>query len=73
MQHFYDFFRNADFVRVVSSSSGSRQSQATKFISCMFEAIFYKWQGLLRRGMAANYLHFKLGADFHMPEKTINN
>jgi len=32
------FFRNADCVRVVSSSSGSEQIQATKYISYMFEA-----------------------------------
>ena len=41
MQHFYDFFSNADPVHVVSSSSGSGQSQATKYISCIFEAIFF--------------------------------
>jgi len=40
MQH---FFRNADSVRVVSSSSGSGQSQTTKYccISCIFEAKFF--------------------------------
>jgi len=32
MEHFYDFFQNADSVRVVSPSSGSGQSQATKYI-----------------------------------------
>jgi len=35
---FYDFFQNADSVRVVSSFSGFRQSEATKYISCIFEA-----------------------------------
>jgi len=30
-------FRNADYVRVVSSSSGSGQSHATKYIGCIFE------------------------------------
>ena len=34
------FFRNADSVRVVSSSSGSRQSQANKYIKSQ---IFHKW------------------------------
>jgi len=41
IQRFYDFFRDADSVRVVSSSSGSWQSQATKYISCIFEAKFF--------------------------------
>ena len=41
MQHFNDFFRNADSVHVVSSSSGSGQSYATKYISCIFEAKFF--------------------------------
>jgi len=41
MQHFYDFFPNADSVRVVRSSSRSGQSQATKYISCIFEAKFF--------------------------------
>jgi len=41
MQHFMTFFRNADSVRVVSSSSGYGQSQATKYIICIFEAEFF--------------------------------
>ena len=32
VEHFYDFFPNADSVPVVSPSSGSGQSQATKYI-----------------------------------------
>jgi len=39
MQHFYDFFWNADSVHVVSSSSGSWQSY-TEYISFIFEATF---------------------------------
>jgi len=35
------FFWNADSVRVVSSSSGSGQSH-TEYISCIFEATFYR-------------------------------
>jgi len=35
------FFRNADVVHIVSSSSGSGQSQATKYISCIFETKFF--------------------------------
>jgi len=31
MEHFYDFFGNADSVHVVSSSSGSGKSQSTKY------------------------------------------
>jgi len=38
---FYDFFRNADSVRVVSSSSGPGQSQPSKYISCIIEAKFF--------------------------------
>ena len=39
VQYFYDFFCNADSVRVVSSSNGSGQSH-TEYISCNFEAMF---------------------------------
>jgi len=39
---FMTFFRNAYSVRVVSSFSRSGQSQATKYISCIFEAKFDK-------------------------------
>ena len=35
------FFRNADTVRVVSSSSVCGQNQANKYISCIFEANFF--------------------------------
>ena len=35
------FFRNADSVRVVSSSSVCGQNQANKYISCIFEANFF--------------------------------
>jgi len=38
MQHFNDFFRNADSDHVVSSSSGSEQSHA-KYISCILEVV----------------------------------
>jgi len=41
MQHFYDFFRSADSICVVSFSSGSGESQATKYISCIFENKFF--------------------------------
>jgi len=41
MQHFKDFLWNADTVHVANFSSGSRQSQATKYISCIFEAKFF--------------------------------
>jgi len=37
----YDFFPNADSVHVVSSSSGSGQIQAMRYISCIFEAKFF--------------------------------
>ena len=40
MQHFYDFFQNADYVPVVSSSSGPGQSQATKYISCILKPFY---------------------------------
>ena len=44
MQHFNTFFpecRLCPYCKVVSSFSGSGQSQATKFISCIFEAKFF--------------------------------
>jgi len=41
MQHIYDFFGNAGSVHVVSSCTGSRESQSTKYISCIFEAKFF--------------------------------
>ena len=41
MQHFSDFFRNAVSVRVASPSGESVQSQAIKYIICIFEATFF--------------------------------
>ena len=42
MQHFNDFFPEyTDSVRVVSSSSGSWQSQTTKYISCISADKFF--------------------------------
>jgi len=35
------FFWNADSIHAVSSSSGSTQSQATKYIGFIFEAKFF--------------------------------
>jgi len=40
LQHFTTF-RNADSVRVVNSSTGSGLCEATKYISCIFEAKFF--------------------------------
>ena len=34
-------FQNADSAHIVSSSSRSGQSQALKYINCIFEAIFF--------------------------------
>jgi len=41
MQHFFDFFRNADSVRVVSFSSGSGQIRDTKYTSCILKPNFW--------------------------------
>jgi len=41
MKHFNDFFQNADSVHVVSSSRGSWQSQAIKFVSWIFKPKFF--------------------------------
>jgi len=37
---FMTIFRNAGFVRIVTSSSGYGESQSAKYISCIFEAKF---------------------------------
>ena len=65
MQHFYDFFRNAASVRVVSSSSVSGQSQATKYISCIFEAKFFIDGGMKSATLLAHAVFASVNSSRH--------